>query len=130
KVVKVTVNGQPSNGSWFFQKSNNPAYQMEALYRERTYWKPHARVHVDMPLKGVSAGPGLTFANSLTLDMNTGPAQISTVSGEQMTVVSDGKVVRQLPVSLGAADTPTYRGNKVVMEKKNPQRMVSAPGEP
>jgi lipoprotein-anchoring transpeptidase ErfK/SrfK len=130
KVVTVTVDGKPSNGSWFFQKSNNRDYRMEALYRERSYWKPHARIHVNLPLKGVSAGPGLTFANSLTLDMNTGAANISTVEGEHMRVMSDGKFVRQLPVSLGAASTPTYSGKKVVMEKKNPQHMTSEPGDP
>jgi lipoprotein-anchoring transpeptidase ErfK/SrfK len=129
KVVTVSVDGQPAKGSWFFQKSNDSNYQMEALYRERNYWKPHARIHVNMPLKGVSAGPGLTFANSLTLDLNTGAANISTVEGEQMTVKSDGRIVKRLPVSLGAASTPTYSGKKVVMEKKNPQRMTSAPGE-
>jgi len=42
---------------------------------------------------------------------------------------SDGQPIKAFPVSLGKASTPTYLGTKVVMEKKNPQHMVSAPGE-
>ena len=34
-----------------------------------------------------------------------------------MTVTSDGKVVKTIQVSLGAAKTPTYSGTKVVMQK-------------
>lgn len=130
KVVKVTVNGQPYDGAWFFQNSNNRLYKVEAIFHGQNYWPPHAKIHVDMPIKGLSAGTGLAFSDNLTLDVNTGAANVSTVVGEQMSVVSDSKLVKQMPVSLGAADTPTYSGTKVVMEKKNPQHMVSAPGEP
>jgi len=67
----------------------------------------------------------------LVHDMNIGAAHVSTVNGanEQMTVTSDGQTVHTMPVSLGQASTPTYLGTKVVMAKKNPQLMVSAPGE-
>jgi lipoprotein-anchoring transpeptidase ErfK/SrfK len=34
-----------------------------------------------------------------------------------LTVLSDGKVWGTFPVSLGAANTPTLRGTKVIMEK-------------
>jgi lipoprotein-anchoring transpeptidase ErfK/SrfK len=84
-----------------------------------------------MPLKGVSAGKGLAFDDSLTLTLNIGAAHISQVNGatEQMVITSDGREVNHFPVSLGQASTPTYLGTKVVMAKKNPQHMVSAPGE-
>ena len=34
-----------------------------------------------------------------------------------MTVTADGKAVRTMPTSCGAADTPTYSGTKLVMQK-------------
>lgn len=130
KVVTVKVNGQPAKGAWFWVKSNQ-GYLMEAQYRMQNYWPAHSRISMNMPLKGVDAGPGLAFENSLTLSLNIGAAHVSTVNGstERMTVTSDGKMIKTMPVSLGKASTPTYLGTKVVMEKKNPQLMVSAPGE-
>jgi lipoprotein-anchoring transpeptidase ErfK/SrfK len=130
KVVTVKVNGQPANGAWFWVKSNT-GYLMEAQYRMQSYWPAHSHITMNMPLKGVDAGPGLAFEDSLTLSMNIGAAHVSTVDGstERMDVTSDGKSIKTLPVSLGKASTPTYLGTKVVMEKKNPQLMVSAPGE-
>jgi lipoprotein-anchoring transpeptidase ErfK/SrfK len=130
KAVTVKVNGQLANGAWFWVNSNT-GYAMEAQYRLQHYWPAHSKVEMNMPLKGVSAGPGLAFDDSLTLSLNIGAAHISTVNGgdEQMVVTADGKTVKTMPVSLGKASTPTYLGTKVVMEKKNPQLMVSAPGE-
>jgi lipoprotein-anchoring transpeptidase ErfK/SrfK len=130
KAVTVKVNGQPAKGAWFWVNSNS-GYAMEAQYRMEHYWPAHSKVEMNMPLKNVGAGPGLVFDDSLTLSVNIGAAHISTVNGdsERMIVTSDGHQVRVLPVSLGKASTPTYLGTKVVMEKKNPQLMVSAPGE-
>lgn len=130
KVVTVKINGQPAHGAWFWVNSNS-GYLMEAQYRTEHYWPAHANIEVNMPLKGVSAGSGLAFDDSLTLSVHTGAAHISRVDGaaERMIVTSDGKQVKTMPVSLGKASTPTYLGTKVVMERKNPQLMVSAPGE-
>jgi lipoprotein-anchoring transpeptidase ErfK/SrfK len=130
KAVTVTVNGQPAGGAWFWV-SSNAGYAMEAHYRPQHYWPAHSKIEMTMPLKGVSAGRGLAFDDSLTLQMNIGAAHVSTVDGqsEKMTVTSDGRTLKTFGVSLGKADTPTYVGTKVVMAKKNPQHMVSAPGE-
>jgi lipoprotein-anchoring transpeptidase ErfK/SrfK len=131
KAVTVKINGQPAGGAWFWVDSNS-GYAMEAHYRPQHYWPAHSKITMNMPLKGLSAGKGLAFDDSLTLDMNIGAAHISVVDGssEQMRVTSDGRTVKQFPVSLGKAKTPTYLGTKVVTQKKNPQHMVSAPGEP
>ncbi|HEY7047175.1 MAG TPA: Ig-like domain-containing protein, partial [Jatrophihabitantaceae bacterium] len=66
KAVTVRVNGHPANGAWFWVNSNN-GYAMEAQYRLQKYWPAHSKVEMNMPLKGVSAGPGLAFDDSLTL---------------------------------------------------------------
>jgi lipoprotein-anchoring transpeptidase ErfK/SrfK len=131
KAVTVKVNGQPAHGAWFWVNSND-GYAMEAHYRMEHYWPAHSTIEMNMPLKGVSAGPGLAFDDSLTLLMKIGAAHISQVNGstERMTVSSDGKAVKTLLVSLGKASHPTYLGAKLVMEKKNPQLMIGTPDDP
>ena len=123
----VTVNGTPTQGAWYFEKSTiYSEYPLEAHYRTQSYWPAHARIHLDLSAKGRSAGTGLVFDNSLTLDMSTGAANISRIDGhtERMIVTSDTKQVFSFPVSLGKASTPTFNGVKVVMEKDRVQRMT------
>ncbi|GIE01895.1 hypothetical protein Adu01nite_32450 [Paractinoplanes durhamensis] len=125
----VTVNDAPAGGAWYFQKSAIYAgYPIEAHYRTEKYWPAHAKIHMDLATKDRSAGTGLVFDNSLTLDMSTGAANISKIDGksERMTVTSDGKQVFSFPVSLGKASTPTFGGTKIVMEKAKVQRMTGA----
>ncbi|MFG1610793.1 L,D-transpeptidase [Actinoplanes sp. NPDC049265] len=124
---QVTVDGQPAGGAWYFQRSAiYKGYPLEAHYRTEKYWPAHAKIHLDLAAKGQPAGKGLVFDNSLTLDMNTGAANITKVDGKtkRMTTTSDGKQVFQFPVSLGKASTPTFGGTKVVMEKDKVQRMT------
>ncbi|WP_432842153.1 L,D-transpeptidase [Dactylosporangium sp. CA-092794] len=127
--TQVTVNGTPVQGAWYFEKSTIYAgYPLEAHYRPAEYWPAHASIKMDLAVKGRSAGPGLVFDNSLTLDMATGAANIGKVDGStlRMVVTSDGKQVFDFPVSLGKASTPTFNGVKVVMEKDAVERMVGA----
>lgn len=116
----VTVNGEPAKGAWYFEPSSgDKKYPVEGHYRLQQYWPAHAQVHMDLPVKGLSAGAGLAYDDSLTSDFTTGAANISTVddSTHMITVTTDGKPYGSFPVSLGAADTPTRRGTKVIMEK-------------
>lgn len=117
--TKVTVNGQRVQGNWYFEPPTRAGAAMEAHWRPQTYWPAHAAIHMQLPVKGLSAGTGLSFNDNLTLSITTGPANISTVDAvtHQMTVTSDGRLVGTYPVSLGAANTPTARGIKVIMEK-------------
>ncbi len=117
--TKVTVDGKPATGAWYWEKSGRPGKALEAHYRLGHYWPARAKISVDMPVKGRSAGTGLIFENSLTLSIATGAANITTVDcvSEKMTAQSDGKPVRTMPVSCGKATTPTYTGTKVVMQK-------------
>ncbi len=120
KATKVTVNGAPAKGAWYFEYSDPASgHLMEAHYRLQNYWPAHAQIHMDLPVKGLSAGPGLSFDDSLTSDFTTGAAHVSTVddSTHTMTVMSDGKLWGKFPVSLGAPKTPTLNGVKVIMEK-------------
>jgi lipoprotein-anchoring transpeptidase ErfK/SrfK len=124
--TKVTVNGKLAHGGWFFErKYNDTGHPIEADYRLPNYWPGHSQIHLDLPVKGVSAGAGLAFANNLTLDFSTTAANVVTVdnSTHRLTVVSDGQpwpnAHTSFPVSLGATKTPTRRGVKVIMEKGN-----------
>jgi lipoprotein-anchoring transpeptidase ErfK/SrfK len=120
KATTVTVNGSKVNGAWYFEtKADDPGHPIEADYRMSSYWPGHARIHLNLPVKGVSAGPGLAFDDSLTLDFSTGPANVLTVDDatHKVTVQSDGKDWGTFPTSLGASRTPTKRGVKVIMEK-------------
>ncbi len=133
--AKVTVNGVPVHGAWYWERSNIlPGYPLEAHYRLPTYWRADSVINVDLPLAGVSAGPGLVFDDNLTLHMLTGDAQVVKIDGQpgvdKMWVYDNGRLIRTFDISLGAADTPTYAGTAVVIGKANPQDMVSAPGEP
>lgn len=125
KAATVTVNGKPAGGAWYWEKvyAGQP---VQAHYRQDLYWPAHSHIKVNLPVKGLSAGKGLSYANDLTLDYRIGPSHISIIDAHalKMKVYSDGKLVKTLPVSLGAAKTPTQSGVKVVMDKKNPQRMI------
>ncbi len=116
----VTVNGQKSKGAWYFESSQYlKGYPIEAHFRLEHYWPAHATVKVSIPTKGLSAGKGLAYDDSLTLDFTTGAANISVVNDatHTITVTSDGKPYGKFPVSLGASNTPTAHGTKVIMEK-------------
>ena len=123
KAVTVTVNGQPAGGAWFWEQptaDEKKSNSIEAHYRPQHYWQADSSVHVDIPIGGLSAGRGLVFSDKLTsLDIKIGDAHVATVNATTlaMTVTANGNVVKTIPVSLGAAATPTYNGVKVVMQK-------------
>jgi lipoprotein-anchoring transpeptidase ErfK/SrfK len=120
QATKATVNGKPVAGGWYFEYSVYlKGYPIEAHWRPQSYWPAHAQVHVDIPSKGLSAGPGLAYDDSLTLDFATGARNIGVVNdaNHTITVTSDGRVKYKFPVSLGSNETPTSSGVKVIMEK-------------
>ncbi len=117
--TQLTVNGKPMTGAWYFQTSASKKGPIEGHLRPQSFWPAHARIHVALSARGVTAGPGLAFGNDIALDFTTGAANISTVDDatHRITVTRDGKRVLIAPVSLGAKNTPTQSGVKVVMEK-------------
>jgi lipoprotein-anchoring transpeptidase ErfK/SrfK len=116
----ATVNGNPIKGAWYFEYSSYyKDYPIEAHWRPQNYWPAHSQIHVNIPTKGLSAGSGLAYDDSLTLDFTIGARNISIVNDatHKITVTSDGKTKYEFPVSLGAHNTPTAHGIKVIMEK-------------
>ncbi|MEP6853614.1 MAG: L,D-transpeptidase [bacterium] len=125
KAAVVTVNGKPAGGAWFWENVSR-GDPVEVHYRPREFWPAHAKIHVGLPVKGLSAGRGLSFANDLTLDYSIGAYHYARVDSRalRMQVYNEGKLVRTMKVSLGKAATPTYTGTKVVMEKNRVERMI------
>jgi lipoprotein-anchoring transpeptidase ErfK/SrfK len=125
KDTVVTVNGRTVHGGWYFEYSDPASgHVMEAHYRLRNFWPAHAHIHVAFHLKGVAAGIAghhrLVFDGALSsLDFNTGARNIGVVNdaNHTLTIHSDGKFYGRFPVSLGAPNTPTFRGTKVIMEQ-------------
>jgi lipoprotein-anchoring transpeptidase ErfK/SrfK len=126
--VTVSVNGTPADGAWYWEQPTADevaSHTIEAHYRLRDYWPAHATIHVTLPIAGLSAGTGLVYSGALSsVTFKTGDAHVSTVDGAalRMTVTDDGKQVgpsgeTTIPVSLGAAATPTFLGTKIVMQK-------------
>jgi lipoprotein-anchoring transpeptidase ErfK/SrfK len=129
RATEVTVNGAPVDARWYFLRSRTQPGALEAHLRPRTYWPAHARVHVSIAARGVSAGTGMSFADSVSLDFTTGAATVAVVDdrAHRMTVTTDGKQLATFPVSLGSPTTPTMRGTKVIIAKK-PSVCLDGPG--
>jgi lipoprotein-anchoring transpeptidase ErfK/SrfK len=129
----VRLNGTIADGAWYWERSGASGYAVEAHYRLQHFWPAHSRVSVALPIKGVSAGPGRAFDDSLTLDVRIGAAHISTVDASathpHMTITSDGRKLPTLPVSLGkdSPSTATMRGTKIVEEFDRVQNMEGTP---
>ena len=118
--TKVTVDGKPLAGGWYFEYSSaNKGYPIEAHWRPQNFWPAHSKVHVDIPAKGLSAGGNMAYDDSLTLDFYIGARNVAVVNDatHHIVVTSDGHKKFDFPVSLGAHNTPTKRGYKVIMEK-------------
>ncbi len=127
KATTVLVNGQPANGAWYFEDSALiDGYPIEAHYRPQNYWPAHSTITMTMNTAGISAGTGLVFDDSLTLTWNIGRADLLSVDGsaEKLTVTSDGQPYGTFPTSLGAPNTPTLLGTKVIMEFDRNERMI------
>ena len=119
RATTLTVNGKPAKGAWYFERSADPGHPVEGHFRMASFWPPDSRIHLALPVSGLSAGGDLAYDDSLTLDFATGPAQIVTVDDTQhdLVLTRDGKPIEKAPVSLGMSATPTRRGVKVIMEK-------------
>lgn len=133
KAASVLVNGKPIAGAWFWERVLR-GKPLEAHYRpQHPYWPAHSKIHVRLLVKGLSAGPGLSFSNDLTLDYNIGAYHVSRVDAKtlRMTVYGDtGLPVKLIAVSLGRKSTPTYSGVKVIMAKDNPAHMSGTQADP
>ena len=116
----ITVNGRSAAGAWYFERSTDvKGYPVEGHLRLEGFWPAHAKIHVALATKGITAGKGLAFDDAVTVDFATGAAMIARVDDatHTMRLTEDGKPIGTYPVSLGQSKTPTSRGTKVIMQK-------------
>ncbi|QKW50306.1 L,D-transpeptidase [Streptomyces buecherae] len=116
--INVTsTGGQEIVGHWF------SANRLD--FRPKEYWKAGSEVTMKMKLDGVEASNGVKGVQDKTVSFKIGRSQVSTVDAKtkRMTVVRDGKKIKDIPISAGSAENPTYNGQMVISEKFKETRM-------
>ncbi|MEU5343120.1 Ig-like domain-containing protein [Streptomyces sp. NPDC020766] len=115
-----TDGGQTVVGHWFGGQRLD--------FRPREYWKANSTVTVRIRLAGVKGAAGAYGEQDKTLRFKVGRGQVSTVdaAAHTMTVVRDGSTVRNIPITAGAASSPTWNGQMVISEKLISTRMNGA----
>ncbi|WP_052848023.1 L,D-transpeptidase [Streptomyces avicenniae] len=116
--IRVTADsGVEVRGHWFGTQRLD--------FRPEKYWAPGTEVSVAFRLRGVEGAPGVYGTLREDVAFTIGRAQVSTVDVDTLTmeVVRDGELLRTLPVTTGAAETPTWNGRMVVTEKLVETRM-------
>jgi lipoprotein-anchoring transpeptidase ErfK/SrfK len=108
----VTSN-PPQEGIWRWSSPR------EVDYRPKVYWKPGTKISYRLATGGLPMGDGYYGRSDITVEASVGRAVILTVDNKNkmMTVTKDGKVLRQIPVSLGKAKTPSSSGTMVIIER-------------
>ena len=118
----MTVTSTPAQpGSWHWLSAT------EAHWRPKHYWRAGTEVRVDIDVNSVPAGDGVYGQESRQLAFHVGDAHVYTVNTQthQMKVVSNGKLLRTIPITTGKPGFTTRSGVKVVMEKFEQRRMNS-----
>jgi lipoprotein-anchoring transpeptidase ErfK/SrfK len=118
--LSVTAN-PPVEGDW---RWITPAI---VHWRPSAYWSPGTVVGVHSDLRGLQVG-GAQGADERTVQFRVGDAHVSTVdiAAHQMTVTSNGQVVRVIPMSAGRDRYPTHSGVHIALEKSKLVTMDSS----
>jgi lipoprotein-anchoring transpeptidase ErfK/SrfK len=132
--ARMTVTSTPAvTGTWYWWSGH------EVHFRPKDYWPVGTKFHVDIALGGVDFGGGSYGRNDLTMDSSIAPQALAVSiddTTKQATVTQDGKVLKKIPVSLGAAASKTSSGTFVVMTRNQSEvfdsstfgRPADAPG--
>lgn len=127
KQLKVTTsNGTEGSWGWIRDHSGKD----RADWRPKEYWKAGTKVTLDAQLNGTDSGPGGGwFVRDYRTGFTVGANQVVRVDldRKRLTLVRDGKTVREIPVSGG---TPggikrSWRGTAVLMSKEGTINMNS-----
>ncbi len=96
-------------------------------FRPEDYWKPGTEVTVDLNLRDVEGAPGVYGLQQRTFTFTVGRSQVSVVdaAAHTMRVRRDGDLLATVPITAGAAKTPTYNGKMVITEMLEVTRMNS-----
>jgi lipoprotein-anchoring transpeptidase ErfK/SrfK len=131
---RMTVTSTPAvTGTWYWWSGH------EVHFRPKDYWPVGTKFHVNLALGGTDFGGGDYGRNDLTMDSSITTSALAVSIDDrtkQATVTQDGKVVKQIPVSLGAPASKTSSGTFVVMTRNQSEifdsstfgRPADAPG--
>ncbi|MEV5429304.1 Ig-like domain-containing protein [Streptomyces sp. NPDC052701] len=97
-------------------------------FRPEHYWKPGTKVTVSLRLRDVEGAPGVYGLQHKTFTFTVGRSQVSLVDAAKhtMQVRRDGTLLATVPITAGAAKSPTYNGKMVVTEMLELTRMNGA----
>ena len=118
----MSVTSQPRQaGAWHWLS------ETEVHWRPRTYWKAGTEVSVDLGVNGLDAGDGIYGQQDRDIEFTVGDANVYRVDARtyQMKVLSNGELLRTIPITTGKAGFTTRSGTKVIMEKFETKRMDS-----
>jgi lipoprotein-anchoring transpeptidase ErfK/SrfK len=116
----VTTN-PPQPGAWHW------ASGAQVWYRPPNYWQPGTTITVRAALAGLPMGGGRFGAADRTATVTVGPKVFMNIENatKQMSVYVNDQLVKKLPISLGAEDTPSSSGHMVVMSKEPTSRFFA-----
>jgi lipoprotein-anchoring transpeptidase ErfK/SrfK len=100
----------------------------EVHWRPKSYWRAGSSVDVDVDINSIPAGGGIYGQESRHVEFNIGDANIYKVNMDthQMRVLSNGELLRTIPITTGEEPKFTTRsGVKVILEKFREKRMNS-----
>ncbi|WP_078899904.1 L,D-transpeptidase family protein [Streptomyces sp. SBT349] len=119
-VSVTTESGTEVRGHWFGTQRLD--------FRPESYWEAGTEVDVRFRVRGVEGAPGVYGTLHEDLSFTIGRSQVTTVDAgaKTMKVVRDGETLRTIPVTTGAAATPTWNGRMVITEKHRETRMDGA----
>lgn len=110
----ATVTTVPAQrGSWGWLDNR------QLMWRPEGYWKPGTKVTINAKLAGLQTGPSKWVGRDATGSFTVGDTHVSYVdiAKHTMTVTSNGKAVRTMPVTTGKAGFITRSGVKVIISK-------------
>ncbi len=119
----MSVNATPRQpGAWHWLSDQ------EVHWRPKNYWRAGSSVEVDVDINSIPAGAGIYGQESRHVEFDIGDAHIYKVNMDthQMRVISNGALLRTIPITTGEEPKFTTRsGVKVILEKFRTKRMNS-----
>jgi lipoprotein-anchoring transpeptidase ErfK/SrfK len=119
----MSVNATPRQpGAWHWISDQ------EVHWRPKSYWRAGTDVAVDVDINSIPAGGGIFGQESRHVEFDIGDAHIYRVNMDthQMRVMSNGSLLRTIPITTGEEPKFTTRsGVKVILEKFRTKRMNS-----
>jgi lipoprotein-anchoring transpeptidase ErfK/SrfK len=122
-VQRLVLTTTPAiTGSWRWSSAT------EVHWRPQAYWPAGTKATLGINFAGFDAGGGTWGVDGRTVNFSIGDAHVSVVDSvtHQMTVSTNGQVVKSFPVSTGRDQYPTKSGIHVVNERAQKVIMDSA----